>query len=233
MKHTGDAVAAIALLDEPTRRRLYEFVVASDTPVGRDAAAAGVGISRELAAFHLDRLGAAGLLDITYKRRSPRGGPGSGRPAKLYKRAHGDVTVSFPGRRYHDAADVLAEAVDRLHEESVVETVQDVARKRGRETGRAARKAIGPRPGRRKLDTALIDLLETADYEPIRETETGAVRLRNCPFHALAVDHRDLTCGMNLAWAEGIVEGLGKVPRMPKLAPTDGFCCVVFERATE
>ncbi|HLO35721.1 MAG TPA: helix-turn-helix domain-containing protein, partial [Candidatus Deferrimicrobium sp.] len=82
-----DPIGAVALLAEPTRRALYDLVVASGEPVGRDDAVAALGISRELAAFHLDRLVEAGLLETEYRRRSGRTGPGAGRPAKLYRRA--------------------------------------------------------------------------------------------------------------------------------------------------
>src|SRR5688572_28996538 len=80
------SITAIALLGEPTRRRLYEFVTTRDG-VGRDAAAAALGVSRELAAFHLDKLVEGGLLETSYRRLSGRSGPGAGRPAKLYKRS--------------------------------------------------------------------------------------------------------------------------------------------------
>ena len=72
-----DPVASIALLDEPNRRRLYEFVSANRETTGRDDAAAALGISRELAAFHLDRLVAGGLLETEYRRRRGRSGPGA------------------------------------------------------------------------------------------------------------------------------------------------------------
>ena len=65
-------VAAVALLDEPVRRRLYEWVVGQGRDVGREEAAKSVGISRALAAFHLDRLAAAGLLDTGYQRLTGR-----------------------------------------------------------------------------------------------------------------------------------------------------------------
>ena len=42
--------------------------------------------------------------------------------------------------------------------------------------------------------------------------------LRNCPYNALATDHRDLTCGMNLAWAQGVVDGW-RGPATVKLDP--------------
>ena len=64
-----DAIAAIALLDEPTRRRIHRFVTAAAAAVGRDDVAAALSISRELAAFHLDRLVAGGLLATEFRRR--------------------------------------------------------------------------------------------------------------------------------------------------------------------
>src|SRR6476646_786768 len=109
-----DGVEAVALLGEQTRRRVYEIVARSDEPVGRDDAAAGAGISRELAAFHLDRLVAGGLLEAEYRRRNGRTGPGAGRPAKLYRRVDRDISVSLPDRRYDVAAEVFARALDGL-----------------------------------------------------------------------------------------------------------------------
>jgi predicted ArsR family transcriptional regulator len=60
---------------------------------------------------------------------------------------------------------------------------------------------------------------------------SGEVCLRNCPYHALAESHRVLTCGMNLAWADGVADALGNSGLQPKLDPKPGYCCVVFERA--
>ena len=80
-RHGADAVAAISSLGEPTRRALYDFVVASADWVSRDRAAEAVGIERGTAAHHLDRLAADGLLDVDYQRLSGRQGPGAGRPA--------------------------------------------------------------------------------------------------------------------------------------------------------
>ena len=77
----ADDLTAIGLLQEPVRRRLYEWVTAQPGPVGRDAAAQAIGINRSLAAFHLDRLTEGGLLEASYRRLSGRTGPGAGRPA--------------------------------------------------------------------------------------------------------------------------------------------------------
>lgn len=222
-----DPIQAIALLEEPNRRGLYRHVAASRQPVGRDDAAAALGMSRELAAFHLDRLVEAGLLETEYRRRSGRSGPGAGRPAKLYRQAAREVAVSLPPRHYDLVADLMATALDRLGGVSGAEVAADVARQRGCAAGTDARRNAGARPGRRRLLMGLVDLLRDAGYEPETDAATGSVFLRNCPYHALVAEHRGLTCGMNLSWAEGAVAGLRATVRA-QLAPEPGRCCVVF-----
>jgi predicted ArsR family transcriptional regulator len=226
-----DAVAAVALLDEPNRRRLYEYVTSRPAAVGRDEAAAALGIGRELAAFHLDRLARAGILDTEFRRIGVRRGPGAGRPSKLYRRSDREVSVSLPGRDYKSAAEVFAEALDRLPGDATQQAVEEVARERGRAMGAAARRKAGRRPGKRSLRAGLTELLGEAGYEPTREPASGAIRLQNCPYHALTAAHRDLTCGMNLAWGEGVLEGLGGSGLGAELAPEPGYCCVVFREA--
>jgi len=224
-----DPLGAVALLDEPNRRRLYELVTASREPISREEAAGELGISRELAAHHLDRLLDAGLLDAEYRRLGERRGPGAGRPAKLYRRSQRDLAVSFPSRRYDVAAELLATAFDRLDAPSGAEAVAGVARELGMQVGLEARRGAGPRPSRKRLVTALLDLLRGAGYAPEVDDASGAVCLRNCPYHALVESHRVLTCGMNLAWADGAADALGDSGLRPELDPKPGFCCVVFE----
>ena len=231
------AVAAIALLDEPNRRRLYEYVTSRPEAVGRDEAAAALGLGRELAAFHLDRLARAGLLDTEYRRIGGRRGPGAGRPSKLYRRSERELSVSVPGRDYKGAAEVFAEALERLAAEGArqaereQQVIQDIAHDRGREAGLEARRAAGPRPGKRRLRARLTETLAESSYQPIVDADTHAIRLQNCPYHALSATHRDLTCGMNLAWGEGILEGLGESGLEAELRPEPGYCCVVFREA--
>src|ERR687886_812552 len=102
---------AISLLQDPARRGLYEYVASANREVSRNEAAEAVGLQRTLAAFHLDRLAGAGLLEVTYRRLTGRTGPGAGRPAKLYTRASAEYAVSLPPRQYDLAAELLAEAV--------------------------------------------------------------------------------------------------------------------------
>jgi Predicted transcriptional regulator len=219
-----DPIASVALLDDPNRRRLYDLVARAGEPVGRDEAAA-LGISRELAAFHLDRLVSAGLLTTEYRRRSGRTGPGAGRPAKLYRRTEGDVIVTLPTRNYDLAADVMAEALEELGKRGA-RALEPVARQRGLAEARRLAESVGARSGDVADDGTLLRALAAAGYEPETRAD-GSVMLRNCPYDALALDHRDLTCGMSAAWADGLVEGLAS-PMTVELAPEPGRCCVIF-----
>ncbi|GAA1163595.1 hypothetical protein GCM10009630_72090 [Kribbella jejuensis] len=112
MDSSWDAsLQAVAVLEEPTRRRLYEYVAGRAEPVSRDDAAAALGIPRTTAAFHLDRLTDEGLLDTCYERRTGRTGPGAGRPAKLYHRSDREIEITLPERQYAVAGHLLAAAI--------------------------------------------------------------------------------------------------------------------------
>jgi predicted ArsR family transcriptional regulator len=134
-------VHAIAALDEPTRRQLYELVARSPLPVGKDEAAAALGIPRTTAAFHLDKLVGEGLLSVVYERRCGRTGPGAGRPAKLYRRSDLQVEISLPERTYDVAARLLAAALQEAETtgESPKEALARQAIHHGRSLGRTAR----------------------------------------------------------------------------------------------
>ncbi|WP_042421421.1 helix-turn-helix transcriptional regulator [Streptacidiphilus anmyonensis] len=214
-----EALTALGALGDPVRRRLYRFAAAAPDAVGRDAAAEAAGISRSLAAFHLDRLVEAGLLETVFRRLSGRSGPGAGRPAKLYRRAGREHTLSLPPRAYDTAGRLLAEAVERA---GLDRELQAVARERG------AEQATGDPVG----------TLRAHGYEPFRDQgeqgkagEAGGeevVRLRNCPFHALAEEFPALVCGMNLALVKGLVEGCDGWSA--EMSPGPGRCCVALRR---
>ena len=59
------------------------------------------------------------------------------------------------------------------------------------------------------------------------------MRLRNCPFHAVAQSHPEVVCDMNLSLLGSIVEGLDDVEAV--LEPGPGRCCVAIKpmRKTE
>ncbi|MFD7627411.1 helix-turn-helix transcriptional regulator [Streptomyces sp. NPDC059851] len=213
------AVSAIAALDEPTRRRLYDHVVRQPGPVSRDEAAAALGLPRKTAAFHLDRLADESLLDVVYERRSGRSGPGAGRPAKLYRRSAKEIAVSLPDRRYELAGRLLAQAVEES--DATGEPVRTVLHRKAEE--------LGTHLGEQNR-TGVFDLLERYGFEPHREGED--IVLANCPFDALAREHTRTVCGMNLHLLRGVLSGLGEAGIEARLAPSPGRCCVRLQPAT-
>lgn len=212
-------VAAVAALDEPTRRRLYEHVVGRPDAVSRDEAAAALALPRNTAAFHLDRLAEQGLLDVVYARRSGRTGPGAGRPAKLYRRSQRQITVSLPDRRYDVAGLLLAGALDEAQRSGdPPRAVLDRRSYRlGVELGEAARDQAG----------SAVDmpaLLRAHGFEP--RGDGADVVLMNCPFHALALDYPETVCGMTLRLLEGLLHGLQHGGWCARLDPGRDRCCV-------
>lgn len=189
-----DDAQAIALLDEPLRRRLYDYVVGQDHDVSRAEAAEAIGATRTLVAFHLDKLVEGGLLEEASRRRvNGRTGPGAGRPAKLYRRSTVERRVSLPPRDYRTAAEVLAEAAEAVR---LDDQVFAAARAQGEALG--SREGVGSASPRETLE-----ILSRRGYEP--RADGAVVRMANCPFHHLAESSPSLICGMNLALLEGLL----------------------------
>jgi predicted ArsR family transcriptional regulator len=221
-----DRIAGVASLAEPQRRALYRYVVSQDAPVSKDRAAAALGVARSVAAFHLDRLVDDGLLTPEFRRLTGRQGPGAGRPAKLYRRAEGDISVSLPARQYDLAAGLLAAAVSDATRSGapVADALSRVATNRGRQLGERARAEAGKRPNRSARVEAALNVLDEQGYEP--RAEGSEILLANCPFHALVDEQRDLVCGMNLDLLSGMTAAVGDDLLAARLAPSMGNCCV-------
>ncbi|MBG0564058.1 helix-turn-helix transcriptional regulator [Actinoplanes aureus] len=214
MVHTPDPWTAAAALLDSSRRALYDAVRRAGRPVARDEAAATTGMSRGLAAFHLDKLVDAGLLTARYE--APGDRPrGRGRTPKVYEATGDGVTVTVPERRYQLIAEILAAAVDDdpAHADAAASRH---AHQRGHDLGAAC--AAG--------GAALPEALTGLGYEP--EAAGGEVLLRNCPFHALAGAHTALICGLNQAFLAGLLTGMRVTDRQAVLAPDPGRCCVAL-----
>ncbi|KDN87227.1 helix-turn-helix transcriptional regulator [Kitasatospora cheerisanensis] len=210
MTAEDDSYAALGLLGDPVRRRLYRLVAAAPEEMGRDAVAEAAGISRSLAAFHLEKLVEAGLLAVSFRRLTGRTGPGAGRPAKLYRRADGEFAVSVPPRSYDAAGRLLAETVERAGLDLELQAAARAAGAAGAGTG-----------------ADLEEELRARGYAPFRDGEV--LRLRNCPFHALAQEFPGLVCGMNLA----LLDGLAGEEWTAAMEACAGGCCVALSKTKD
>jgi predicted ArsR family transcriptional regulator len=221
-------IAGIAALDQPTRRDLYRLLMSADGWTTRDHAAAALGIPRSVAAFHLDKLADAGVVEVRFERTTGRQGPGAGRPAKLYRPRSEELTASVPARHYDLAGSLLATAIAEATRTGapVADCLRIAARAAGRQIGEEAREVVGTTTRAATRRQAVVAVLSRHGYEPTRG-RGNEIALANCPFHRLAVEHRELVCGMNLDFLAGLLEGMGTTDGLlARLDPAPGYCCV-------
>lgn len=226
-------VAGIAMLNDPVRRALYRFVVASSDAVTRDQAAEAAGVQRPLAAFHLDKMLEAGLLEVEFRRLTGRTGPGAGRPAKLYRRSQREIDVSLPPREYDLAAHLLAAAIDGAagRRQDVRKVLEKLAFEFGQRLGSDAESRAGSRASATRRREAVVEVLREHGFEP--RVSGAEIVLANCPFHSLSRQFTDLVCGMNLQLMRGVRSALNlrEDTLVPRLDPLPGMCCVRFGSA--
>ena len=225
------AVTAIAALGDPTRRALYRYIAAQGVPVGREDAAAAVGVPHHVARFHLDRLHDAGLLQVQYKRPAGRGGPGAGRPAKLYRPAPAEFAVSVPERRYDLAGLVLTRAVATAIADDTPagQALEEAAGEAGRAIGGVARAQADPTGDGAGSLAAGLAALDAYGFSP--RAEGGCYILGNCPFRALSAQMPEVVCRMNLALIAGALDAAGARSASAHLDPAEGRCCVTVQPA--
>jgi predicted ArsR family transcriptional regulator len=222
-------LTGLAGLGDPIRRALYRYVADRGVPASRDDAAQAAGISRPLAAYHLDKLVDDGLLEPRYHRRGGRRGPGAGRPAKHYVRAARQFELSLPARDYAVLAELLAGAVQADHSGAAQAALDRAAASMGAELAEEAAGHPGTDDHPDQV-AALREVLTARGYEPHDEAD-GSIRLRNCPFDRIAAHHRQLVCGANHAMLQGLTDHLGGDPPVQAvLDPQPGRCCVVLTR---
>jgi predicted ArsR family transcriptional regulator len=219
-------LGALAVLLEPRREKLFRYVAGQRHPVSRDDAANSIGITRAMAAFHLDKLVDSGLLRAEYRRLSGRSGRGAGRPAKLYTRSRHRFDVTVPKRDTELLARFLTESIN----EQVMgpASTREAAHRYGRSLGVRARAGIGGPPMDDRLADCVEDVIDDIGFEPTRAREE--IWARNCPFEPLSREYPAIVCQTALALIGGVIDGVGA----PSIALTrrerPQWCCVVLHR---
>ena len=151
----------------------------ADGWTSRDEAATALGVGRPVAAFRLDKLVEAGVVEIRFERLTGRSGPGAGRPAKLYRPARStsprrsrNGTTTSPDRFSPPPWLAPPRAGSPWSTASRPSPTPPVARS-------------APRRGTTGMTTgSVLDALRQHGYEP-RAVAGGDIVLANCPFHRL------------------------------------------------
>ena len=227
LETTAD-VTAVAALGEEVRWRLYNYIRLERRPVGREEAASAAGISRKLAAFHLDKLADVGLLRPSFDTTSRA----VGRRPKMYEPSVEDIRLSIPARRHQFLAEILVHAlVSGQEQETARTTALRAARERGVAVGKAERDRLALADLTPAETLSIVEkVLDIFGFEPGR-VKPACIRLRNCPFHPIAAAEPELVCGLNHAFLGGVLEGLGTRGIEAALAPAAGECCVELHTA--
>jgi len=213
MDRTWQVVAALV---DPVRRALYDHVRRERRPVTREEAARAVDISRNLAAFHLDKLVEVGVLHARYEAPTTRR-RGRGRTPKVYEASADGLALTVPQRHYELVAAILADAIATDPTDARTAAHRHAAAL-GQALGAASVRASG-----QPIDRAVRALTDLG-YEPC--ADRGDIVLDNCPFHALASRQTALICGINVEFVAGLLAGLGCAALRAELRPRPGGCCV-------
>lgn len=213
-----ESIEAIGLLAEPARNRIYHCVVDAEYPLSRDEVARRTGLGLGAVTFHLEKLAAADLLVSEFHKPAERRGPGSGRPAKLYKRSPVHRSVDLPPRQFGLLSRLLVDAIAQsaITGESTVLAAQRIAADTGYR--------LGHRPDGQTSIRWILEVLNSVGYEPREANQV--ITLANCPFHEAAEAQRDLVCPLNLALVDGVLRGAHCAEAKALLTPDERRCCV-------
>lgn len=195
-------------LGDPTRHRLFRYIVEAPGPVGVAELTDFVRLNHNAVRQHLAVLKDAGLVIEEIERRSR-----PGRPRLLYRLAP-EVAGRWgtPGA-YAWLAGLLSDAL-RQHLEP-----REVGREEGRRRGAEL-------SGSGEPVEVLEGEIERRGFRPTRRQQADVVEfvLGRCPFADVAGSDPETVCQLHLGLAEGLAEGLGGlevkglVPKDPRRA---------------
>jgi predicted ArsR family transcriptional regulator len=205
-------------LGDPTRHRLFRYIVDAARPVGVGELTDYVQLNHNAVRQHLAVLKDAGLVTEEVEDRDR-----AGRPRLLY-RLHPEVAGSWgtPGA-YAWLATLLSDAILSKQDPRQV----------GRQDGHRRAAEIAGTGDR-------VDLLEAEmtrrGFRPTRVERGRRVDfvLGRCPFAEVAASDPGTVCQLHLGMAEGLTEGLGDlavVSLVPK-DPRRAGCRLTVQRAT-
>ena len=214
--NTTDVQREARAVGDPTRYRLFRYIVDSDRPVGVAELTAYVQLNHNAVRQHLAVLKEAELVVEEVEIRDT-----PGRPRLLYRlhpEAAGKWETSGP---YAWLAGLLSDAVK--HKRSSREVGTQDGLRRGLEYS-----GIGD-----SVDAMEQELIRSG-FRPTRSERGRQVDfvLGRCPFAEVAAGNPDTVCQLHLGLAEGLAQGLGglTVDRLTARDPHRAGCRLVLKR---
>lgn len=194
------------------RRHVLALLRDAGSPRDAQQLAAAISLHVSTVRFHLRILEQAGLVS---SRSDPRGS--TGRPRTVYT-AMPITTGEGAPSPYEQIARVLAAHLDETEARRTA---------RAEEAGASwAAQLSGPRPNGTGagIDAAVEHLTGVFadmgfDPEPVSVGARRHIRLRACPFRAVAREHPDVVCGIHRGLLRGILSRIGAPPVTTELLP--------------
>ena len=193
-------------LAQPTRARIFSFLVEKRAPADTAEVAAHFGLHPNGIRLHLERLEEGGFVVRSRER------AGAGRPRDIW-------TVSpeaHPGgtspRAYADLAAWLSRATPATG--ARIREVEKVGREIGVELAPKRRSDAGE---------ALRDALAALGFEPALERSENGFRCRlgNCPYSRSVHENQAVVCGLHRGVTEGMLAELDPEARLTRFEPND------------
>lgn len=218
MVPTDEVQTEARALGDPTRYRLFRYIVDAGRPVGVAELTEYLKLNHNAIRQHLAVLKEANLVVEAQEARDKPGRP------RLFYEIHPEAAGNWgtPGS-YVWLAGLLSDAVRR----------------------RVSPRQVGRKEGRRRAPqlslsgaTDSADLLEEEmirrGFRPKRSERGGRVEfvLGRCPFADVASEDPDTVCQLHLGLAEGLTEGLGdlRVERLIQKNARRAGCRLVVQR---
>ena len=190
-----------------SRSRLLAVLRQAAEPMGVRELADAVDLHPNTAREHLEQLVSAGLIS-----REPALPRGRGRPGLRY-RVEPDGADEDP-KAYRELATVLAGELARRPNGGAAATAA------GERWGRQMAAGSAPAPTDTQAIERLVALLDEVGFAPEPVTQPGApIRLRHCPFAALAHQRSGVVCGVHLGLMRGALRELGAPLNAVSLEP--------------
>jgi predicted ArsR family transcriptional regulator len=181
-----------AVLNQPTRARLFDALIELRRAAHTDELADAVGLHPNGVRLHLERLVDAGLVE----RKRPV--QGVGRPRDLWSVAPGAQPGGTAPTAYADIARWLATvaASGKTSKRAVEQT--------GREIGRGLAPALSTAPVADQLQGTLASLGFAPEIEKPGDPLT--IRLCNCPYRDVATGNQEIICTLHRGLTRGLID---------------------------
>lgn len=198
-----------AVLADPTRYRIYQYVLAAPHPVSVAETAREFDLHPNVARMHLRKLTDIGLL-TSHLEKTGRGG----RPGYVYSPSGNAVSLNVPARDFQLLADLLTQSL-ALMGETGKEAIAQIGRTFGHRLGQEASSAVLHRQGEKdeirqedilKTCAEALERLGIATHIVRRPDGSYNLVLRTCGFQEVAAAHPEHICHLCQSMVEGITE---------------------------